>query len=137
MGSSVSLLEVGEDLFESLCTSMLLQSLLRYVVSLLVEFLVHLLTQFFVVHLMVIFALHILAQLLRQFCLEFAHRLDGGHSSLQGTQQVLLADLVHLAFYHHNVLSRSTDHDVHVGLFHLFKGRVNHILTIDASHTNL
>ena len=85
---------------------------------------------------MVVLALHVLTELLAQFGLQFAHRLDGVHSSLEGTQQILLADLLHLTFHHHDVLGRGTDHDVHVGLLHLLKGRINHILTVDTCNAD-
>ena len=137
MLSSILLLEVGQNLLEGLSTGVLLEGLLGHVVGGLIELLVHLLAQCLVVHLVVILALHVLAQLLRELGLQLTHGLDGSHSSLQRTEQILLTDFLHLTFYHHDVLSRSTYHDVHIGLLHLLEGRINHILAIDASHANL
>ena len=137
MGLEIFLLEVLEDLLEGVGALLLLQGLLRHVVGGLVALLVHLLAQGLVVHLVVVLALHVLAQFLREFGLQFAHRLDGVHGGLQGSQQVLLADLLHLTFHHHDVLGRGTDHDVHVGLLHLLEGGINHILAVDTGHAHL
>ena len=137
MLSKEFLLEVLQQLLESLGALLLLKSLLGDVVGGLVELLVHLLTQGLVVHLVVILTLHVLAQFLGELGLQLTHGLDGGHGSLQGTNHVLLAHFLHLAFHHHDVLSRSTNHDVHVGLFHLVEGRVNDILTVNTGHAHL
>ena len=89
MLSSILLLEVSQNLLEGLSTSVLLESLLCNIVSGLIELLVHLLTQLLVVNLMVILALNVLTQLLRELGLEFAHRLDSLHSSLEGADHIL------------------------------------------------
>ena len=64
MSGSVSLLEVGEDLVESILTSLLVESLLRNVVCLWIKLVVDLLAQVFVVHLMAVFTLHVGAEFL-------------------------------------------------------------------------
>ena len=64
MCSSVLLLVVLADGFESLGACMLLQSLLRHVVSLLVASNLHCLAKLLIVHLVAVLALHVLAQLL-------------------------------------------------------------------------
>ena len=137
VGGAVSLLEVGQYLVEGLGACLLLKSLLGHVVGGLVEFLVHLLSELLVVHLVVVLALHVGAQLGREFLLQFAHGLDSLHGGLECAQEVLFAHLFHFAFHHHDVLGRCTDHDVHVGLFHLLEGGVNHILAVDACHAHL
>ena len=104
MLSSILLLEVSQNLLKGLSTSVLLQSLLGYVVCGLIQLLVHTLTQLLVVDLVVVLALYILAELLAQLSLQFAHGLDSVHSSLQGTEQILLRNFLHLTFYHHDVL---------------------------------
>ena len=116
---------------------MLLECLLRHVVGGLIELVVHALAQSLVVDLVVVLALHVGAQLLGKLGLELAHRLDGGHGSFQSAEQILLAHLVHLALYHHNVLSRSTNHDVHVGVLHLLEGGVDDILSVNACYAHL
>ena len=136
MSLEIFLLEVLKNLLEGLCTLLLLESLLGDIVGGLIALLVHLLAEGLVIYLVIILALHVLAQLLRKLSLEFAHGLDGIHRSLEGTQQILLADLLHLTLYHHDVLSRSTNHDVHIGLLHLLEGRINHILTVDTCNAD-
>ena len=64
MSGSVSLLEVGEDLVESILTSLLVESLLRNIVCLWIKLVVDLLAQVFVVHLMAVFTLHVGAEFL-------------------------------------------------------------------------
>ena len=89
MSLEILLLEVCQQLLEGIGTVLLGQSLLGDVVGGLVEFLVHLLAQCLVVHLVIVLALHVLAELLAQLSLQLAHRLDGGHSSLQGANHIL------------------------------------------------
>ena len=131
------LLEVLENLLEGISTILLGQSLLGDIVCGLVQFFIHTCAEVLVVNLVVVLALHVLTELLAQLLLEFAHGLDGIHSGLEGTQQILLRHLFHLTFHHHDVLSRSTNHDVHVGLLHLLEGRIDYILAIDTSHAHL
>ena len=90
MGSSILLLEVLTNGFESLGTRMLLQCLLGDVVSLLIAGILYGLSQFLIVYLMAILALDVLAQFLRKLFLYTAHRLDGLVSGLEGSQQILL-----------------------------------------------
>ena len=137
MCGGISLLEVGKDLLECLGTSVLLQCLLRDVVGGLVALLLHLLAQFLVVYLVVVLTLHVGAEFLRELSLQLTHGLDGIHGSLQGAEQVLLRHFLHLAFHHHNILSRSTHHDIHVGMLHLFGSRINHILAIHTGYAYL
>ena len=133
----VFLQEVSQDLVEGIHTGVLLQSLLVDIVHRSVELALDLLAQLLVVHLVTVLALHVGAQLLRQLVLQLAHRLDGLGGSLQGTDEVLLGHLFHLALNHHNVVLGGTHHEIHIGLFHLLEGRVNNILTINASYANL
>ena len=135
--SGIRLFEISQDLIESLGTSVFFQCLLGDVVGRLVEFLVHLLAQFLVVHLMVVLAFDILAEFFRQFGLQFAHGFDGIHSHLECTEQILLAHLFHLTFHHHDVVGGGAHHHVDVGLFHLLKGRIDHIFAVDTSHAHL
>ena len=138
VGCIVSLLEVGEDLVEGLFARLfVVVASLSDSVALVVGLLADLLAQLLVVNLVAILALNVCAKFLRELCLEFAHRLDGSHSSLQSTDHVLLRHFLHLTLYHHDVLGRSANHDVHVGFFHLLEGRVDDILTVDACYAHL
>ena len=116
---------------------MLLQCLLRDVVGGLVALLVDLLAQLLVVDLVAVFALHVLAEFLGEFLLQAAHGLDGFVGYLQGLEQILLADLLHLAFHHHDVLFGGTDHDVHVGVLHLLEGGIYDVLAIQTDDAHL
>ena len=137
MSCVILLKEVSQNLVESILTSMLFQSLVVDIISRLVKLRLDLLTEFLVVDFMIILTLHVSTLLLSQLILELAHRLDCLGSSLEGTDQILLSNFLHLTFHHHDVLLGSTNHDIHVSLFHLLECRVNNILTIDTSYTNL
>ncbi len=137
MSCVILLKEVSQNLVESILTSMFLQSLMVDIISRLVKLRLDLLTEFLVVDLMIILTLHVSTLLLSQLILELAHRLDSLGSSLEGADQILLRNFLHLTFHHHDVLLGSTNHDIHVSLFHLLECRVNNILTIDTSYTNL
>ena len=86
---------------------------------------------------MAVFALHVGAEFLCKLLLEQAHRADGILGHLEGLEQVLLGYFVHLAFHHHDVVFRSTNHDVHVGVLHLFECRVYNVLAVDAGYAYL
>ena len=86
---------------------------------------------------MVVLTLHVSTLLLSQLILKFAHRLDSLSSHLEGTNKILLRNFLHFTFYHHDIVLGSTNHDIHVSLFHLLECRVYNILTIDTSYTNL
>ncbi len=137
MGSVVGFLEVGENLVEGFLARLLVVVAgLGDGVALVVGLLADLLAQFLVVDLMAVFALNVGAEFFRQFYLQFAHGLDGIHSGFEGTDHILLGYFLHLAFHHHDVLGGGTDHDVHVGFFHLLEGRVDDVLAIDAGYAN-
>ena len=137
MSCVILLKEISQNLVESILTSMLLQSLVVDIVSWLVKLRLNLLTEFLIVDLVVVLTLHVSTLLLSQLILELAHRLDSLGSHLEGTNEILLRNFLHLTFYHHDIVLGSTNHDIHVSLFHLLECRVDNILTIDTSHTNL
>ena len=133
----VSCFEVLANGFESLCTSVLLEALLRDVVGFLVASLLDSFTQLVVVHLVAVLALHVLAKFLLQFLLEAAHGLDGLVGSLEGSQKVGLLHFLHFAFHHHDVLFGSAYHEVHVGLSELLEGGVDDKLSVDTGYAHL
>ncbi len=132
----ISLLELCDDSLESLCARMLLKGHLRYVVCLLVKLVLDLLAEILVIDLVAVLALHIRAKLLHELCLERALRLDCLVGCLEGVQEVLLLHFLHLTLHHHDVLSRSSDHKVHVSLGHLGEGRIDDELSIHACYTH-
>ena len=101
-----------------------------------VALVLYLLTEFFVVDFVVVLALHVRAEFFREFLLELAHGLDGFVCHLEGFEECAFGHFVHFAFHHHDVVFRSTYHNVHVGLFELLEGGVHHVFTVDAGHTN-
>ena len=137
MSCSILQLEVLADLLKSLGTCMLLQSLLGNIISGLVASGLHLLAQLLVVNLMTVLTLHVGTKFLGQLLLQLAHGLDCLVGSLQGTKQILLADFLHLALNHHDIILGSTYHEVHICLLQLCEGGVNHVFTVDTGHTNL
>ena len=137
VGSIVFLKEIGNQLLERLLALLLRESLLHEVVGGLIELVLDLLAQLLVVDLVVILALGVGAELLHQFLLQLAHRLDSLVGGLEGADQVLLGDFVHLAFHHHDVVLRGTHHEVHVGLLHLLRRRIDDILAVDAGYAAL
>ena len=138
MSCVISLLEVRENLVESFLARLLVVvASLCDSIALVVGLLTDLLAQLLVVNLVAVLTLNVSAEFLRKLSLEFAHRLDGSHSGLQCTNHVLLRNFLHLAFHHHDVLGRSTNHDVHICLLHLLEGRVDNIFSVDASYAHL
>ena len=71
----------------------------------------------FVVHFVAIFAFHGRAYFFCQFHLCLALNLNGFVCGLHRFQQVLLGNLVHFAFHHHDVFISGAHHQVHIGLF--------------------
>ena len=135
--SGVLQLEILADLLKGLGTCVLLKSLLGNIVGGLIAGGLYLLAQLLVVNLVAVFALNIGTQLLGQLLLQLAHGLDGLVGSLQSTEQILLANFLHLALYHHDILLCGTNHQVHVGLLQLCKGGVDDIFTVDTGNANL
>ena len=95
------------------------------------------LAQLLVVDLVAVGALDILAQLLRELNLYGAVLLDFLVRELDGAEHHLLGDLLHLTLDHEDVVNRTADHDVEVGLGHLREGGVDDVLAADAGHAHL
>ena len=137
VSSSVCLLVILTNLLESLCTILLLKTLLRHVVSRLVALGSEVCLQVVIIHLVAILTLHILAQLLHQLLLQAALRLDSVVCCLERFEKVFLLHFLHLTFHHHDVFFSGTHHQVHISLLQLLEGWVNHELAIDACNTHL
>ena len=136
MGSVILLQEIRDDLVESILAGMLLQRLLVNVIHLLVKSL-DLPAQFLVVGFVAIFTLYVSAQFLGQFHLQLAHGLDSLSGHFQRGNEILLGNLFHLSFHHHDVFGSGTYHDIHVCLFHLLESGIHHVLSIDTSNADL
>ena len=137
MSCGVCLLEVSDNLLESLSAGMLLESLLHNIVALLVALCLNLLAKVVIVNLVAVLTLHIRAQLLHELILHLAHRLDSLVGCLQRVQEISFLNLLHLALNHHDVVLRRTYHEVHVGRGHLLECRVDDILSVDTCYTYL
>ena len=103
-------------------------------ISLVVASVVNGFTKFFVVHFVAIFAFHGRAYFFCQFHLCLALNLNGFVCGLHRFQQVLLGNLVHFAFHHHDVFISGAHHQIHIGLLQLLKGRVDDKLSVDACY---
>ena len=109
---------------------------LGYCVCLVVAHFLHLSTKFFVVYFVAIFTLNGRANFFGKFHLCLALYLDSIVSHLQCIEQVLFAYFVHFALNHHDIIIRSTYHQVHISLFKFTEGWVNYEFAIDACHTH-
>ena len=129
--------ELVADSLEAVGTPMLVgATCLSNGVCLVVAHFLNLGTQFFVIHFVAIFALNGRANFFSKFHLSLALNLDCFVSSLQCFQQVAFANFVHFALNHHDIVIRSTYHQIHVSLFKFTEGWVNNEFAIDACHTH-
>ena len=108
----------------------------RESISLVIASLTTSFTQFLIIHFMTIFTLNICTQFFGQFLLKSALGFDGFMSCLEGSQQILFGNLIHLTFYHHDIFLSSTHHDIHICLFHLLESRIDDIFSINACYTH-
>ncbi len=106
-------------------------------IALVIKFITNLFAKILIIRLIAIFTLYIGAEFFRKFFLKFAHRAYSLLSSLEGTDQVLFRNLIHLTLNHHDILFRSTDHDIHIRLCHFLDSRINDILAINPAHPDL
>ena len=106
-----------------------------YCISLVITSLTNCLTQFFIVYFMVIFTFHCLAYFFSQLHLSLAMHFDSFVSYLHCFQQFSFRYFVHFAFYHHDVIISSGNHQVHISFFQLVKSRIDYKLTVDTCYT--
>ncbi len=97
---------------------------------------VHVGTESFVVYFVAVFALDRGSGFLSQFHLNLALFLDSLVGGLESCQQFGFADFVHLAFYHHDIVVGSADHQLHVGFFELLECGIDHKLTAYTRHAH-
>ena len=112
-------------------------ALLAEVVALLVDGVVEALAQLLVVHLVAVFALHGLAGLDGELVDHAALHLDGLVGGLEGVQHHVLADLLHLAFHHHDVVLGGGHDEVEVGALDILHRRVDDVLAVEVAHAHL
>ena len=133
----VCFLIVFANLLKCFCTSMLLESLLCYVVSWLVALSINVSLEFVIINFVAIFALNISAEFLHEFLLDAALWLDSLVCCLESFEKILLRHFLHLTLNHHDVLLCSTYHKVHISVLQLLESWVDNKLAIDASYANL
>ncbi len=106
--------------------------------ALVVACLVHGLLQSLVLGVVRIVALDVeCAELLHELLLHAAVLLYLFVGELDGLEHVVLADLVHLTLYHHNVLFSGGNHQVEVAVRHIAEGGVDLEFPVDSAHANL
>jgi len=76
-------------------------------------------------------SLHVLAEFLVQFNLYEALFLDGFVSEFDGFEHVCFAYLVHFAFYHHDVVIGSCNHELKVAVCHFAECRIDLEFAVD------
>ena len=80
---------------------------------------------------------HVGSELVHELLLHAAVPLYLLVGELDGLEHVVLADLLHLALDHHDVLLGGGDHEVEIRIVHLGEVGVDHELTVDAAHADL
>ena len=107
-------------------------------IALVVAEVVHGLPELLVLHVVGIVTLvDVGAELVHELLLHAAVPLDLLVGELDCLEHGVLADLVHLALYHHDVLLGGRDHEVEVGVLHLREVRVDHELAVYPAHAYL
>ena len=85
----------------------------------------------------VIALVHVRAELLHELLLDTAVLLDLLVGELDGLEHVVLGNLVHLTFHHHDVLLGGGDHQVEVGAGAVGEVGVDDELSVDAGDAHL
>ena len=97
----------------------------------------NLLLEFFVFLVVRIVALVLVSsELGHEFLLYAAVLLDLLVGELDGSEHHFFADLVHLAFDHHDVLFGCGDHEFEICLLHLGESRVDAVLSVDPADSD-
>ncbi len=104
-------------------------------VGFVVAFFANVLAELFVVDFVAVFALGV-AYFLGQFHLGHALHLDGFVGGLEGVEQNLLADFVHFAFDHHDVVVGGANHQLEVCVFQFFEGGVDNEVSVNACNAH-
>ena len=129
-------LEVLADLAEHLLAVMLIGvGRGSLCISTSVAIVVNSLLQLLIIHLMAVLTLRLLTVSLHHLVDSQTLRFDRLVCSLDSLKHHCFRHFFHLAFYHHNVVVRSGNHQLQVSMLTLLEGRVNHHLTIYACYT--
>ena len=133
-----SLHEVGQNLVEGLVAGLLAHERLGYGIHFVVGFLLDALANLLVVGLVAVLAFregggHLGGQL----DLSLALYLDGVLGEVEGGNHVVLGNLLHLTFHHHDVLHGGGDNHVDVGFLHVLHGRVDDELAVHTAYAHL
>ena len=100
-----------------------------------ITFFVYVLAQFVVVYFVAVFAFNQFAASFRQFELGLALYFDCFVCNFDSFQHFRFLDFVHFAFHHHDVVKRSTHHNINICFFQFRERGVNYILAIDTCDT--
>ena len=131
-------LEFVADGVEAVLALMLGLGALGELIALVIASLVHGLAEVFVLLVVRVVALvHVRTQLVHEFFLHAAVLLDFFVGELDGLQHVVLGNLVHLTFYHHDIFLCGGNHQVQIGPFVVLETGVDDEFTVDAGYANL
>ena len=95
------------------------------------------LLQLIVVHLVAILAFNLFAVSFHHLELSLALRLDSLVCGADSVEHNRFGHFLHLTLNHHDVVERSGHNKLEVGMFALLEGRVDHKLSVHASHAYL
>ena len=129
--------ELVEDGLEAVLTLMLRLCRLCESVALVIAEILYGSLESLVLDVVRVVPLNLGSELCHEFLLNAAVLLDFLMSELDGIEHGLLADLVHLALNHHDVLLSGCDHKLEVGILHLGEVRVDYEFATDAAYANL
>ena len=80
---------------------------------------------------------HVSSKVMHKLLLHLTLSLDLLVGKLDGLKHIVLADLVHLALDHHDILLGGGNHELKVGIFHLRETRVDYKFTVNPAYTYL
>ena len=95
-------------------------------------------SNFFVVRFVAVLAFYLCLLNLRSHVqLRLNLYFDSIVSELDGVHHFLFRNFFHLTFYHNHRVHRGADHHIHFQICNLSRGRVDDVLAVNATHTNL
>ncbi|CCX77445.1 unknown [Parabacteroides johnsonii CAG:246] len=124
-----------DNSFECFGTLMLVSAGCCNGISLCVAFFVYIFTQFVVINFVAVFAFNQFAASFGQFKLCLALYFDRFMCDFDRFQHFRFLNFVHFAFHHHDVVKRSTHHNINICFFQFRERGVDYILAIDACDT--
>ena len=129
--------ELVADGVETILTLVLGLCALGQLQAFVVASLVNSLAQILVLYIVRVIPLDVVAKLCDELFLHAAVLLYLFVGKLDGLEHIVLADLVHFALYHHDILFCGCNHQLQVAVLHLAEGRVDPELAVNACHADL